>query len=109
QAALEQLVAADDVPAAPAAPPTAPETTDSQGTDGSEAAARELEPSSAENENSAPEVDAAPESAPELDAAPRPSPNPKRSEHGADWIIYALAAAVLALSAASLIWLFGSN
>jgi len=103
QEALDELIAAEDVVAAlPSAPELSTQTPSSQDAEGTTGEAQDATP-----EPGASEAEPAAEDAPELQAAP--TPTPRRPARSADWVIYVLAAAVLAASAASLVWLLGGS
>lgn len=91
--ALADVVALEDVVA-----PPEPEPPPEQPTADASTAADEAEPGEEK-----PEV----ATEPMLEAAP--APKPARRQASADWIIYLLAAVVLAASVASLFWLFNAN
>jgi len=100
QEALDVLVTAEDKLAEPESEVSASDESADGVESQQEAGESEAEPSA-----TAKEAEPTAEDAPELVAAP--TPIAKRSQSSADWIIYLLAAAVLAASAASLVWLLG--
>jgi len=94
--ALAEVAALEDVVAAPEA--VEPEAT--------EPSEEHPEPEAERAQESEPE---APEDKTPQTLAPAPTPTVRVQQASADWIIYALAAAVLGASVLSLFWLFGAN